>query len=128
MGVYGDMLMHFPEQFREMQYFDMLPKINSGFTVDGSATTIWAVIQNAASAIKESNGNLISSDHMNLWTETKLKRGAFILFENVTFRIVNGNDWPSEGGFYMYTVERVVGDNGTSNTVDWSVGVGGTPV
>lgn len=128
MGVYGDMLMHFPEQFREMQYFDMLPKINSGFTVDGSATMIWAVIQNAATAIKESNGNLISSDHMNLWTETKLKRGAFILFESITFRIVNGNDWPSEGGFYMYTIERVVGDNGTSNTVDWSVGVGGTPV
>jgi hypothetical protein len=128
MAVYGEMLLFFPEQLREMQYFDMLPKINSGFTVDGSATTIWAVIQNAASAIKESNGNLISSDHMNVWTETKLSRGHFILFDGTTYRIVGGNDWPSEGGFYMYTVERVVGDNGTSNTVDWSVGVGGTPV
>ena len=128
MGVYGDMLLFWPEQLREMQYFNMLPKINSGFTVDSSSVKIWGVIQNAASAIKESNGNLISSDHMNLWTETKLTRGWFILFDSTTFRIVNGNDWPNEGGFYMYTIERVVGDNGTTNATDWTLGVGGTPV
>lgn len=128
MGVYGDMLLFWPEQLREMQYFNMLPNINSGFTIDSSAVTIWGVIQNAASAIKESNGNLISSDHMNLWTESKLTRGWFILFDSTTYRIVNGNDWPSEGGFYMYTIERAVGDNGSSNSTDWTVGVGGTPV
>ena len=128
MGVYGEMMLFWPEQFREMQYFDMMPGINSGFAVDTPAVTIYGVIQNAASTIKESNGNLISSDHMTLWTETKLERGKFILFDSITFRIVNGNDWPTEGGFYMYTIERVVGDNGTPSTLNVATIIGGTPI
>lgn len=123
MGVYSpDMLLHFPEQLRPFQYFNMEPGMNSGYTLDGSPVTVWGVIQNAASMIKESHDNLISSDHMNVWIDTKLTRGWFLSFENIIFRIVNGNDWPFEGGYYMYTIERLVGNNGTPDATTWDKG------
>ena len=123
MGVYSpDMLLHFPEQLRPFLYFNATADINSSYTPVGSPVTVWGVIQNAASSIKESQGNLISSDHMNVWIDTQLTRGWFLSFSSVMYRIVNGNDWPFEGGYYMYTIERVVGDNGTPVTQTWNKG------
>ncbi len=123
MGVYSpSMLLHFPEQIRDFLYFNAEATINSGYTVIGTPLTVSGVIQNSTTAIKESHDNLVSSDHMNVWIDSKLTRGWFLTFENIMFRIVNGSDWPFEGGYYMYTIERVVGDNGTAVTQTWNKG------
>jgi hypothetical protein len=126
MGVYSpNMLAHFPEQFRMFTYFNMDPKINSGYTVSTPAS-YWGILQNDTSFVKDGNGNLVEVNHENLWTDQKLIRGFFIEFDAVNYRIVDGSDWPHEGGFYHYTLDRQVGDNGTPDPQVWSFG--GTPV
>ena len=123
MGVYSpSMILHFPEQIRDFQYFNATPSVNSGYTPIGTPVTVHGVIQNDVTAIRESNGTIVNIDHMNVWIDSQLNRGWFLLFQETMFRIVNGNDWPFEGGYYLYTIERVVGDNGTPSTVVWNKG------
>lgn len=116
MGVYSpNMLVHWPEQFRQFTYFNMIPKINSGYSIDPATPpkTIWGVLQNNTTMVKESNGNLVSQSQELLWTDEVLTMGYFVQFGEVIFRIVPANDWENEGGFSWYNLERLVGDNGT---------------
>lgn len=130
MGVYSPgMLLHFPEQFRDFTYFDMIPNINSGYTLNGGPPAIYSgVLQNDVSQVMDSNGHLVDSTHENLWTDSVLQKGHYVLFEGVTYRIVFANDWSNEGGFYNYSLQRLVGDNGTPNTTNWTTGIGATQV
>lgn len=133
MGIFGNMLMYQTGQFRDFTYFNMNPNVNSGYTIDTSfpAQKLRGVLQNSVSKVAESNGNLVDINDERLWCEKQLLRGLFINFDEykeVTYRIVDGNDWPFEGGFFMYTLERVVGDNGTPDTSVYTAGIGGTPV
>jgi hypothetical protein len=126
-GVYGSMLLSFPEQKRAFKYFDMDPQINSGYIPDPIQPTILGILQNDVSMVKDSNGNLVQIDHMFLWTEAKLDLGKFVSFDNTVYRITPGNNWSFEGSFYRYGISRLVGDNGTST--DTTVfNYGGTPV
>ena len=123
MGVYSpDMLLHFPEQLRPFLYFNATADINSSYTPVGSPVTVWGIIQNAASSIKENHDNLSTSDHMNVWIDTKLNIGWFLSFQSTMYRIIPGNEWNFEGGFYSYTIERVMGDNGTPVAQTWNKG------
>ena len=132
MGAYSpNMLLHWPEQFRQFIYFDMSPNINSSYTMlaDPAPRTLWGVLQNSRSDIESSNGNLVSVNHESLWTDNKLDAGKFIQFtesQTIIYRIVVGNDWPNEGGFYNYTIERLVGDNGAIDSTDYTSAIGGT--
>jgi hypothetical protein len=130
MGLYGNMLSYHPGQFREFTYFDMTPGTNSGYTINPNVpvSTIRGVLQNSTSKVADSNGNLVDINDERLWTNTILIRGYFVQFQDITYRIVDGNDWPFEGGFYLYTLERVVGDNGTPDTGTYTTGLGGTPL
>lgn len=133
MGIFGNMLTYQTGQFRDFTYFNMVPKHNSGYIFDPNVQVknLRGVLQNSASRIADSNGNLVDINDERLWCETQLQRGFFINFANykeVTYRIVDGNDWPFEGGFFMYTLERVVGDNGTPDDGVYTTGIGGTPV
>ena len=118
-GVYGEMLLYFPEQFRSGTYFDQQPLINSGFTRGEDPPPeepITGVFQNNITDIHDKNGNLVKRKGLYFWTQTLLDEGKFIRFESVVYRIVAGNDWPSEGGFYEYPIERVGADNGDDAT------------
>lgn len=127
MGVYSpDMLLHFPEQFRQYTYFNMDPGINSGYTVSSTPVTYWGVLQNNTTMVKDSNGNIVTSGNEFLWTSESLTMGWFVQFGDITYRIIPSNDWVSEGGFTQYSLQRVIGDNGAPSTQAWAMG--GTPV
>lgn len=128
MSVYGDMLLHFPDQRRALTVFDMTPKINGGWNkvVDQSGNlitqTITGVYQNTGGdQTVDSNGNLVHKKSLELWTETKGLDDKFTTYEGSIYRLKADNQWESEGGFYRYTLEKVVGNNGTeSDNATWN--------
>ena len=64
-GVYGDMLLAWPEQQRNLEVYDMTPKVNGGWdpVVDQQTgkvitMTVIGVFQNTrGGGVKDSNGN-----------------------------------------------------------------------
>jgi hypothetical protein len=127
MGVYGNFFYPFPEQFRSGTYFFQEPKINSGYDRGEDPpdeTPIIGIFQNNATDVHDKNGNLMKRKGLYLWVESVLQEGCFVRFEDVVYRIVNGNDWPSEGGFYEYGIERLGGDNG-DDTTEPAINTGG---
>lgn len=133
-GVYGDMLLAWPEQNTTLEVYDMKPKINAGWdkVVDQSGNlitqTVIGVFQNTrAGGIKDSNGNLIDAEGCEFWCFTKDLVGKFFNRNSKVYRlsVPDDSDWSAEGGFYRYGVEKVVGNNGTeSDNAAWNLGGG----
>lgn len=126
-GIYGDMLLAWPEQQRSITVYDMTAKVNGGWdVVDGSQQTIIGVFQNTrGGGDKDSNGNLVRTEGRELWTRTGNLDGKFLTWDGVVFRLSapDTNDWSFEGGFYRYGVQKVVGNNGTeSDNAAWNLG------
>lgn len=132
-GIYGDMLLSWPEQNRTLEVYDMTAKVNGGWEIvtdeqTGKVVTqtIIGVFQNTrGGGIKDSNGNLVKSEGRELWTQTGGLDGKFVTFDGDVFRLTvpDGSDWSHEGGFYRYGVEKVVGNNGTeSDSAAWNTG------
>lgn len=132
MSVYGDMLLFWPEQRRSLSLFDMKPKINGGWekVVDQSGNlitiTITGVYQNTSGdSTVDSNGNLVHKKQLELWTETGGLADKFTNYNGSIYRLKSDNDWESEGGFFRYQMEKVVGNNGTeSDNATWNLGGG----
>lgn len=131
MSVYGDMLLFWPEQRRSLTLFDMKPKINGGWDkvtdpLSGQVITITitGVYQNTGGdATIDGNGNLVHKKQMELWTETGGLSDKFTEYQGSTYRLKSDNDWESEGGFFRYSLEKVVGNNGTeSDNAAWNTG------
>ena len=128
MSVYGDMLLYWPEQRRSLVVFDMKPKINGGWdkVVDQQGElitqTITGVYQNTGGdQTVDANGNLVHKKQLELWTETSGLADKFTTYENSIYRLTSDNQWESEGGFFRYTLEKVVGNNGTeSDNATWN--------
>ena len=128
MSVYGDMLLYWPEQRRSLVVFDMKPKINGGWdkVVDQQGKlitqTITGVYQNTGgNQTVDANGNLVHKKQLELWTETSGLADKFTTYENSIYRLTSDNQWESEGGFFRYTLEKVVGNNGTeSDNATWN--------
>ncbi len=124
-GIYGNMLLAWPEQQRKITVYDMIAKVNGGWDkVDGSEQIIICVFQNTrGGGIKDSNGNLVDTEGRELWTQTGNLAGKFLNFENEVYRLTDVNNWSFEGGFHRYGVEKVVGNNGTeSDNAAWNLG------
>ena len=130
MGLYGNMLSFFAGQLRTFTYFNQIAVINSGYVIDPNFTpqTLRGILQNSSSDIRDSNGNLVTTNDEYLWTTSVLQIGYFVTFDDTTYRIIPSNEWTFEGSFTKYTINRVVGDNGTPNTGNFTLGIGGTPV
>lgn len=111
-GIYGGMLYHFPELYRPITYFDQEALIDSGYDNRTDETPAVAVEQTALGEVKDSHGNIIKSDHRRLWINTQIQTGWFVRFNDVVYRVNRDNDWPFEGGFWYYELERLPGDNG----------------
>ncbi len=124
-GIYGDFLIAFPEQFRSTLLYEMKPKINGGWErVNNSELTIRGIVQHTgASHLKDSNGNLVESSGLELWTDTQGLNGRFTTLGKKVYRLTSNNDWTNEGGFVRYTLEKVVGNNGSeSENTTWNIG------
>ena len=124
-GIYGDMLIAFPEQLRMFTVFAMIPKINGGWeVVEKSKHSIQGVLQHTSGkALKESGGNLATSSGYELWTSAENILGLFTRIKSDVYRIKAVNEWSHEGGFFKYTLEKVIGDDGVkSNNTAWNTG------
>ena len=124
-GIYGDMLLSFAEQNRSLTVYCMTPKINGGWDiVSGSSVSIIGIYQNTrGSQIKDGNGNLVQTNGLELWTHTGNLEGMFHNKDGEVYRLNASNDWSFEGGFYRYTMEKVVGNNATeSDNASWNIG------
>lgn len=132
-GVYGDMLLAWPEQNRKIECYDMTAKVNGGWqavidtqTGELIKTPAVGVFQNTrGKAIKDSNGNLVKTEGREFWTHSAGLDGKFFTWSGNVYRlsVPDGNDWSFEGGFYRYGVEKVVGNNGAeSDDASWNLG------
>lgn len=129
-GVYGDMLLAFPEQFRSLSIYEMRPLINGGWEkvvdLQGKLITqeIIGVFQNTlGGGLKDGNGNLVRSDGRELWTKTGDLDGKFVTWDGFVYRIKDTNKWSHEGGFHRYGLEKVVGNDGSeSGNTTWNIG------
>jgi hypothetical protein len=125
MGVYGDMLLAFTEQNRTVTVFDMTADINGGYTVvDGSEREIIGIYQHTAGGqIKDANDNLIKSDGLELWTKESGLEGKFLQYpDSLYYRLTACNNWDFEGGFYRYTLQKVVGNATKPDDASWNIG------
>ena len=134
-GIYGDMLLAWPEQNRQLEVYDQEPDINAGWTPETDpqtgkviTTTVVGVFQNTrGGGIKDNNGNLVTSEGCEFWTQTGDLAGKFFIRNSKVYRlsVPDDADWSFEGGFYRYGVEKVVGNNGTeSDNAAWNLGGG----
>lgn len=125
-GIYGDMLLPFQEQMESLSVYRMTPRQGAGWdTVEGSEIFFQGIIQNTGgSRIKDGNGNLVKTDGMELWTRVSGLAGYFLQYEGIIYRLGMGdNDWRRQGGFLRYTLEKVVGNNGSeSDDTAWNTG------
>lgn len=125
MGIYGDMLLVFPEQFRTFTAYEMNALINGGFEkVEGSEKDVLGILQNTkGNAIAEQGGNLVNKSGFELWTSSTNLDGLFIDVDGKPFRLIDSNNWVLEGGFKRYTLEMVGGNNATeSDDTAWNLG------
>lgn len=124
-GIYGDMLLAFPEQYVEITVYSMTPKVNGGWNeVPGSSQTVQGIYQHTTGKrITDSNGNLVQTSGLEFWSETGGLSGMFSTIEGLVYRLNSDNNWNKEGGFYRYGLEKVVGNNGSEpNNTTWNPG------
>ena len=112
MGVYGDQLAFFAEQFRMFKYFSMNPLPVASYSQRVFLGNIKGVFQ----YVKK--GDLIRENEVEadvnvptIWTRTKLKVGNFIEMDDELYSITSDYPWKFEGGFYCYSLETFVGNS-----------------
>ena len=132
-AIYGDMLLAWPEQNTKIDVYEQNPLINAGWeavkdpqTGEVIKTTVVGVFQNTrGGGVKDSNGNLVDTEGCEFWTQVGALVGKFFQKNGKVYRlsVPDDSDWRSEGGFYRYGVEKVVGNNGTeSDDATWNLG------
>ena len=124
-GTYGDMLIAFPEQLRKVNVFKMEAKVNGGWTVDGKTQfSVRGIFHHTTGKqIKENGGNLAVSSGYELWTNAENLTGLFTRIQTDTYRIKGVSAWAHEGGFLKYSLEKVIGNDGTqSHSTAWNTG------
>lgn len=118
-GIYGAQLLSFPEQFRNFPYFDMKALQGGGYGPRLEASTVRGVFQcTGGRRVKTQNGMKVLGRQTRLWTTQELQTGRFIEAEHDVYTVgMPDNEWQLEGGFTVYDLEKVVGDDGR-DTVD----------
>lgn len=125
MAVYGDMLLFFSEQRRSLTVYQQTPLINGGWEkVIDSDLVVTGIFQNTKpSQIKDSNGNLVLSSGFEFWSETGNLNDYFTQIKDKVYRLISMQDWETEGGFYRYSLDKVVGNNGSeTDDTAWNLG------
>lgn len=125
MAVYGDMLLFFSEQRRSLTVYQQTPLINGGWEkVVDSDLVVTGIFQNTKpSQIKDGNGNLVLSSGFEFWSETGNLNDYFTQIKDKVYRLISMQDWETEGGFYRYSLDKVVGNNGSeSDDATWNLG------
>ena len=112
MGIYGDSLAFFSEQFRYFDYFTMKPNTVASYSTREPLGKVRGVFQYMKRGeLRREESTLADVNVPTFWTRQKLKVGDyFIQKEDEIYRIVNPADWLFEGGFCCYVLESVIGN------------------
>lgn len=123
-GIYGDMLLAFPEQFITITVYSQTANYNAGWIPGNDQRQVRGIIQNTSgNRIKDNNGNLARSGGEEFWTGEANLAGLFTQIDGDVYRLVSDNKWKTEGGFFRYSLEKVVGNDGTeSANPAWNTG------
>ena len=131
MGVHGSMMVHFSEEFRAIQYFQMDPNVASGYGDrynEGSTRGVVHMYSAPPTAegtkLRDVQSNLVVEKKPFLWARKKIEIGWFIDDGEDVYRVLSHNKWEFEGSMTIHGLEKVVGDNGT-DTVDPPFNFGG---
>lgn len=124
MGIYGDMLLAWPEQMRTLTVYEMQPELPGGWSEEENPLEIRGIIQHTSGRrLKDLGGNLAQGAGLELWTNAGELVGRFTKLEGDVYRITGDNKWESEGGFFRYTLEKVIGnDNTEQDNTPWNTG------
>lgn len=112
MGVYGDQLAFFSEQFRMFEYFSMKPLPNGSYSTRVPLGKIKGVFQYVKKGdLTRENDTEADVNVPTIWTRTKLKTGNFIVMDDELYRVTSDYPWKFEGNFYCYSLETFVGNS-----------------
>lgn len=118
-GVYGDVMLAFPEQFRTVRVYSMAPRVGAGLDLEGNSKYVRCIFQHREGGrLDESGGNLVKKEKISLWSRTSGLQGMYTkLGGKDVYRIVMEDSWAFEGGYYHYDLVKVVGNNGTESDI-----------
>lgn len=119
-GIYGDMLLAFPEAFTPVQYFKKEPRVGVGYETQMEGITDVIIQMDKAmklvleDTISNKNNTIDLKDEDYMWAEedTPLQPGYFIrkMDSGEIYRIAGKGDWEHFGGFIRFNTELVQGN------------------
>lgn len=113
-SVYGEQILAFPELQRSFPAFDMAALHGAGYGPRTGEHTVRGVFQcTLGRMVKDSNGNLVRSRDTRFWTRETIVVGTFMECEGDVYRVgMPDNEWKREGGFTVYNLKKLVGNDG----------------
>lgn len=122
-AIYGEMLLFFPERFQVIPYFDRLPLENDNYGPKIYEATTRGILETKGGNVRDNNDNIVRESMFSWWTASGLIPGRFTELEGVLYRFMTDSPWPSQGGFFQYDLEKVVGSDGTNTAgPTWNTG------
>ena len=129
-SIHGSMLVHFTEEFRPFTYFQMTPRVTSGFEERTDVRKSRGVVHMYSAPptaegvkLREVNTSLVIEKKPFLWCRTVIPVGWFVEFGDDVYRVLSHNEWEFEASMTIHGLERVVGDNGTvTNEPSYNLG------
>lgn len=115
-AVYGSTILSFPELMETILYFDQSPLVNGGYDNRTPSIPVRGMFQDEGSRAKDSNGNWVKTSTKTVWSRVELMAGKFLCrkegAKEVIYRIETDQSWKFQMGFYVYGIEKVIGDSG----------------
>lgn len=127
MAIYGDMLIYFSDLFIDVHYFKQIARVGSGYDPNGAKVIKSVIFQSINGseiagpvgrlAKRSGWGNLALGDTQTIWSQERLTEGDYVQVVNSKriYRLLSQLDWGNEAGFFVYGIEKVIGDNGNKN-------------
>ena len=122
-GVYGSILVHFPELAIQLPYFNQEARIGAGYEPPTDCRYITCIRQvrrgRTLSGVMKNEANSISpvlkiNDTLTICSLEELVVGWFTIYKKEVYRIARQVDWEREAGFFYYGVEKLIGNDGTT--------------
>lgn len=114
-NIYGDGLLSSPELFQKAIMFNQSPVVNGGYIDQTTGIPVRLIFKDEGSSVKTSGGSVVVTKNKTGWSRKALPPNVFLLFKSVVYRLMNDQDWAFQGGFYVYGLEKVMGDNGQTS-------------
>ncbi len=112
-SIYGDTLLSSPEAFQSAVMFSQNPVVNGGYVDQTQGVPVRLIFKDETSGVKDANGVWVRTVKKTVWSRKALVVGTFLLFEDIVSRIMTDSGWKRQAGFFIYGLDKVVGDNGS---------------